>query len=290
MYAITGITGKVGSELARSLLAQGRRVRAVVRDARKGEEWAALGCEVAVAPAENAAALAAAFTGATAAFILPPPFFDPSPGYTEMRQVVGAIAAALERAKPGRVLCISTIGAQAIRDNLLTQLSMVEQELSRLPLPVTFLRPAWYMENASWDVAPARESGVLRSFLTPLDRPIPMVSARDVGRTAARLIQRDEARRIVELEGPRRVSPNDLAAAFAHSLGKPVRAEVVPRAEWHTLFLSQGMKNPGPRSRMLDGFNEGWIDFAGSPANIVKGSVEVEEVVGTLVASRGKWA
>ena len=49
MYAVTGITGKVGGELARSLLAAGKHVRAIVRDARKGERWVALGCELALA-------------------------------------------------------------------------------------------------------------------------------------------------------------------------------------------------------------------------------------------------
>ena len=54
MYAITGITGKVGGELARALPAAGQPVRAIVRDARKGEEWAALGCELALAEMEDA--------------------------------------------------------------------------------------------------------------------------------------------------------------------------------------------------------------------------------------------
>ena len=36
MYAITGITGKVGGALAATLLAAGLPVRAVVRDATKG--------------------------------------------------------------------------------------------------------------------------------------------------------------------------------------------------------------------------------------------------------------
>ena len=40
MFAITGITGNVGGEVARNLLAAKRPVRAVVRDARKGAEWA----------------------------------------------------------------------------------------------------------------------------------------------------------------------------------------------------------------------------------------------------------
>jgi NAD(P)H dehydrogenase (quinone) len=64
MYAITGITGKVGGEVARCLLAAGAPVRAVVRDAAKGAAWAALGCEVALAEMENAEQLAAAFAGA----------------------------------------------------------------------------------------------------------------------------------------------------------------------------------------------------------------------------------
>ncbi|HMG50166.1 MAG TPA: NmrA family NAD(P)-binding protein, partial [Inquilinus sp.] len=66
MYAITGITGKVGGALARSLLAAGQPVRAIVRDAAKAAAWAALGCELAVADMEDRAVLTAAFIGATA--------------------------------------------------------------------------------------------------------------------------------------------------------------------------------------------------------------------------------
>ena len=40
MFVITGITGNVGGEVARNLLAAGRPIRAVVRDLRKGEAWA----------------------------------------------------------------------------------------------------------------------------------------------------------------------------------------------------------------------------------------------------------
>ena len=284
MYAITGITGKVGGTLARTLLADGRPVRAVVRDARKGEEWAALGCEVATAAMENAAALTAAFRGTSAVFILPPSVFDPQPGYPEARKVIDAVVEALTTAKPDKVLCLSTVGADAARDNLLTQRTMLEAALSTRSLPVTFLRPGWFLENASWDVATARETGVIHSFLMPLDKHFPMVATQDVGRVAAKLIQEDwTGTRIVELEGPRRVSPNDLAAAFANLLRTPVRAEIVPRETWEDLFRSQGMKYPGPRIHMLDGFNEGWIDFSGGGSRVIKGTISLEEVVASLV-------
>jgi NAD(P)H dehydrogenase (quinone) len=284
MYAITGISGKVGGMLARTLLGRGQQVRAIVRDAEKGAEWAARGCQVSVAAMDDAKALSAAFAEATAVFILPPPIFDPAPGYPEMRRVVDALTEALKTAQPSRVLSLSTVGAQATQDNLLSQLSMVERGLSTLPLPVTFLRPAWYLDNAAWDVATARDLGVIHSFLAPLDRAIPMVSTGDVGRVAADLIQQATAKHsIAELEGPRRVSPNDLAHAFARALGKPVRAQAVPRDTWEPLFRSQGMQQPNPRIRMLDGFNEGWIDFAAPAAQTTKGSVDADAAIEALV-------
>jgi NAD(P)H dehydrogenase (quinone) len=286
MYAITGITGKVGGELARSLLAAGQPVRAVVRDASKGREWAALGCEVALAEMEDAKALAAAFTGATAVFILPPSEFDPEPGYPEARAVIGSVVAALEAAKPGKVLCLSTIGADAVHDNLLTQRTLMETALRELPLPLTLLRPGWFIDNAAWDVGPARDTGLIQSFLLPTDKAIPMVATKDVGTAAAELIQQDwSGTRIVELEGPSRVSPDDLAEAFASALGKPVRAVPVPRETWEALFRSQGMKNPQPRMRMLDGFNEGWIRFGDGRSKTIKGTTSVAAAIAVLVAA-----
>jgi len=284
MYAITGITGKVGGALAEALLAEVRPVRAVVRDAAKGTAWAARGCEVAVAEMEDATALIAAFAGAEAVFILPPSEFDPKPGYVQARESIAAIVTALTAVRPARVLCLSTIGADAMQDNLLTQRTLLEQALSALPVPVTFLRPGWFLENSAWDVASAREDGLIHSFLMPLDKPFPMVATKDIGMLAARLIQEDwSGNRVVELEGPRRVSPNDLAAAFAKALGRPVRAEIVPHEGWEALFRSQGAINPNPRIRMLDGFNQGWIDFPDNGANARKGSTDAETVIAALI-------
>jgi uncharacterized protein YbjT (DUF2867 family) len=285
MYAVTGITGKVGGELARTLLAAGQPVRAIVRDARKSEEWTALGCELAIAEMEDAAALTDAFAGATAVFILPPSEFDPEPGYPEAQAVIDSVVQALTAATPAKVLCLSTIGADAVHDNLLSQRTMLEAALRELPLPLTILRPAWFIDNAAWDVASARETGLIHSFLQPTDKAFPMVATKDVGRVAADLIQEDwTGIRVVELEGPCRVTPNDLAAAFARVIGKPVRVVPVPRESWGELFCSQGMRNPGPRMRMLDGFNEGWIEFQDNGSKAVKGRTNTVAVIAALVA------
>ncbi|AOK06968.1 NmrA family NAD(P)-binding protein [Burkholderia sp. AU28942] len=285
MYAITGITGKVGGALARELLAAGQPVRAVVRDTTRAAVWAERGCEIATAFMDDAASLADAFTGAAGVFILLPPVFDPEPGFPEARKVIEAVSAALLKARPERVVCLSTIGAQADESNLLTQLTLMEQALREMPMPVTFLRPGWFMENAAWDVASARDDGAIASYLQPLDKPVPMVATADVGRVAAELLQQTwHGVRVVELEGPRRVSPDELARAFSRVLGRHVRAEVVDRRTWETLFRAQGMKHPAPRMRMLDGFNEGWIDFESRPDEILRGRVALDSVLSELVS------
>lgn len=284
MYAITGITGKVGGALARYLLAHKQSIRAVLRDQAKAAEWQALGCEIALADMDDAANLAAAFKGAAGVFILPPSEFDPSPGFPEARSVIDAVRAALIEAHPGKVVCLSTIGADAPHENLLTQRTLMEQGLSDIGLPVTFLRPGWFMENAAWDVTAARDEGVLHSFLQPADRPVPMVATKDVASTAAALLLEDwRGTRIVELEGPARVSPNDLAQALAEALGRAVRVEIVPRESWEPMFRAQGARNPLPRIRMLDGFNESWIEFRDRGRSATKGATALETVVAQLV-------
>src|SRR5580692_4546763 len=272
MFAITGITGNVGGELALNLLAAKQPVRAVVRDMGKGAAWAARGCDLVRAEIGDAAALAAAFQGVEGVFVLVPPNFDPEPGFPEAHATAGTLRVALEQARPGRVVYLSTIGAQAIQTNLLSQHTIIERTLCELPIPITFLRPGWFMENSSWDVSPARQRGVIPGFLQPLDKPVPMAATADIGRVAAELLQETwKGHRIVELEGPQRVTPDEIAATFADLLGIPVRTEAVPRDTWEPMFKSQGMKNPAPRIRMLDGFNHGWIEFESGQAGSRKG-------------------
>ena len=58
----------------------------------------------------------------------------------------------------------------------------------------------------------------------------------------------------------------------------------MPPADWERLFREQGMKNPQPRIRMLDGFNEGWIEFENGEEGSLKGQTELETVLRQLVA------
>jgi uncharacterized protein YbjT (DUF2867 family) len=164
MFAVTGITGNVGGEVARKFLADGQSLRAVVRDLPKGQAWAKRGCDLSGADINDSAALTAAFKGSEGVFVLVPPNFDSSPDFREAQKTAATLRSALEAARPRKVVYLSTIGAQAIHSNLLSQHTIIDQALGKLSLPISFLRPGWFMENSAWDVAPATKNGVIPSF------------------------------------------------------------------------------------------------------------------------------
>jgi NAD(P)H dehydrogenase (quinone) len=283
MYAVMGVTGQVGGQVANELLAAGHAVRAVLRDQSKAGRWVERGCEVALATADDPAALGRAFAGADGVFLMLPPDYDPAPGFPGIRKIIDAVRQAVQLGHPGKLVFLSTVGAHVETFSLLNNSRMVESALRELPIPTAFVRAGWFMENAAWDVAAAR-TGLIPSFLQPLDHPVPMVATADIAHTVATTLVEDwQGHRVIELEGPRRYSALDIANGFAAALGQPVRTEPVPRDTWEHLFHTQGMQNPEPRMRMLDGFNQGWIDFEHGHAGSRKAPTTLETVLRQLV-------
>jgi uncharacterized protein YbjT (DUF2867 family) len=286
MFAVTGITGQVGGAVAEHLLATGQPVRAIVRDETRGAPWKERGCEIAIVPdASDSAALAAAIKGTDGVFLMNPPNYDPEPDFPDTRRIAAAFAEALQRGRPGRAVFLSTIGAQVERFNLLNNGGIVERALLQTGMPVALLRPAWFLENAAWDLRAARQ-GEIESFLQPLDRAIDMVAVRDIGGVAAELLGETwQGARIVELAGPAKVGPRDIAAAFGRALGREVGVRTIPRDTWDARFRADGMEHPEARIAMVDGFNEGWIDFERVGTEYRTGSTSVDDAITAIVAN-----
>jgi NAD(P)H dehydrogenase (quinone) len=286
MYAVMGITGQVGSAVAEGLLTKGEKIRAIVRNPEKAAAWRARGAEIAVADFTDAAALTRAFQNVEGVFVLNPPHFAPAADFPETRAFVAAVREALLAAMPPKAVYLSSVGAQRESGlGLITSLHILEEEFRQLPIPGAFLRAGWFMENSVWDVPAARE-GKLFSFLQPLDQTFPMVATADIGRVGAEaLLQSWTGNRFLEVTGPRRYSPNDVAAAFSQVLKQPVSAVTVARDTWHDTFVSQGTQpdRTAYRIEMLDGFNSGWIDFGVAGTEHLVGVVTLEEVLTTLV-------
>jgi uncharacterized protein YbjT (DUF2867 family) len=287
MYAILGITGNVGGATARALLKAGKKVRGIVRDKARASGWQAAGAELAVADVHDVGSLEKAMLDVAGAFIMIPPNFAPKPGYPETKAIVATLRQAVATAKPPKAVYLSSVGAQHDHGlGLITQLHILEQELGSLPVPNAFIRAAWVMENFQWDIASAQEKARIDSYLSPLNRAIPMVATDDIGRQAAACLQQQwQGNRYVEIEGPRRYSPSDAAIVFSRHLKREVQATTVPRERWTALFEQEGMPSDctKPRIEMLDGFNSGFIDFAKEGTEHVSGKTTLDELLGDLL-------
>ncbi|MDL2405230.1 NmrA family transcriptional regulator [Rhizobium calliandrae] len=196
------------------------------------------------------------------------PNFTPAPGFPGARRDATAQAAAIQRAQPGKVLMLSSIGGQRNYGlGLITQVYMLEEALAPLTMPIATLRPTWFMENSLWDIAPARETGEMPSYLAPLDKPYSMIATVDIGAIAARTMAESwTGRRVIEIEGPKRYTQAEIATLIGQAIGRTVVAKPVARAEWEARFREQGAEWPEPRIEMIESFNSGWIDF--EPAGV----------------------
>ena len=138
-------------------------------------------------------------------------------------------------------------------------------------------------------IDPAINTGVISSFLHPLDKPIPMVSASDVGRVAAESLQQVwSGRRIVELEGPNRYSPNDIAKAFSTALGRRISTVAVPRDDWESLF-KKAREPPIRRPELRCSTASTRIGFPSKrkpPATHITGRIDLQSVIQTLIDQR----
>ena len=289
MYAIMGITGKVGGAVAENLLAQGRQIRAIVRNPERAARWRDRGAEIAVADVEDSNALASAFEGTDGVFLMVPPNFAPAPGFPETRKTLASYHAALAKSLPKKAVYLSSIGAeQASGLGLITSSHLLEQTLGDLPIVHAFLRAGWFMENHAWDVTTAQSEGKFFSNLYPLHRKFSLVATADIGKAGADVLcQEWTGTRRIEVAGPEQYSPNDIAQALSAALGRTVEAVAVPREKWTEFFVGQGMPEgrTEPRAEMVDGFNSGWIHFSVPGTEHITGTTGLTSAIAKLAAN-----
>src|SRR6201992_2667196 len=200
-----GITGNVGGAVADNLLAAGKKVRGVVRNPEKAKAWADRGVELVQSAYDDAAGLAKAFAGADGVFAMIPPDFAPGPELPDQKRTIAAIREALEQAKPGKAVFLSSIGSEQPSGlGLITSTHLMEEEMRSLPLPVAYLRAGSFMENWLGALDHIRATGEMPFFYAPLDRKYPLVATRDIGLAGAKVLQESwTGERVLEVDGPK---------------------------------------------------------------------------------------
>jgi NAD(P)H dehydrogenase (quinone) len=269
MFTIMGITGRVGGATAESLLAAGKTVRGVVRNPEKARHWEKRGVELVQSAYDDTAGLTRAFAGAEGVFAMIPPDFAPDPGLPDQRRTIAAIRQALEQAKPGKAVFLSSIGSEQPRElGLITSTHLMEESTRELPIPVAYLRAGSFMENWLGALDHIRATGEMPFFYAPLERKFPLVATRDIGRAGAKVLQENwTGVRVLEVDGPQGGTDlHETAAAFGRALGRDVKAVPLPEAAWQGVLEAMGTPadRTGLYKEMVKSFNSGWIHF-GNP-------------------------
>ena len=285
MYAVAGVTGHTGKAVAETLYAKGQPIRVIVRDESKGASWKSRGAEVAIADLADETTLTRALRGVEGAYVLPPPIATTTDFVGSRAQMFEAIGRAAVNARIPHLVFLSSIAAHLPKGTgPIVAAYMGERSLEKLGIDVTFLRPSYFLENYGGALAPARNDGVLPSFM-PARFTHAVVTTTDVGRAAAQaLLDGPRGRRVIELSGPVDVTPADVAASLGELLSRTVNVVEAPLDAVVPTFMSFGMSQQMAElyREMYAGFLNGTIAWEGK-AEHVRGSIGIKEGLRALL-------
>lgn len=280
MFLVMGITGKVGGATAEHLLAQGKKVRALVRHREKAVHWANRGVELVDGDWNDATAIERSLDGVEGAFVMLPPIWAPSPDFREAKGIIANYVAALTKAVPPRVVALSSMGANRTSGaGLITSLSLLEQDLRELASPVAFVRAGEFFENYLYGLHVAH-GGTLPVYGNPTSRQSTMVATHDIGAEIATLLSGPawSGHRIIELGAM--VSADEVAAQLGDVLQRDVKAFAIPREGWPAAFEQLGIPKgqTGAAEAMYDALNAGWMKLGAKGTEHVAGMTTARDV------------
>jgi uncharacterized protein YbjT (DUF2867 family) len=265
LYVVTGATGHVGSMVADALLAARRPVRVIGRDAGRLKRFTDRGAEPAVGSLDDAAFVSRALRGAGAVFAMIPPQLGVPSFRVFQKKVVEAMGGAVEAARPGHVLVLSSIGGELGAGNgPIAGLHELEERVGAVAgVAALALRPGYFFENHLAGIRIVKHAGIYGSALAG-DLRMAQIATRDIGEVAARrMLALDwKGRAVQELHGQRDLTMNEVTAVLGRAIGRPdLRYVAFPYAD-----AQQGMVGAGLSAdmaalyvEMSRGFNDGAI-------------------------------
>lgn len=286
MYVITGASGHTGKVAASKLLRAGKQVRALVRSADKAKDLAALGAEVVTVDLNEPAGLERALAGATGLYLLSPPDMGAKDFLSERRALLESVVSVVAAARVPHVVFLSSIGAQqASGTGIIQSIRAGEQALRASGVPSTFVRPAYFVENWGSVLPVAKQDGVLPSFL-PAGFTMATVCTADIGSLVAdALLDGPRGVRVLELAGPRDVTPNDVALAVSKVLSRPIQLVEAPLDAVVPTFTSFGISSniAGLYREMFEGMLAGRVTYEGGSCELHRGATPLEQTLSQLL-------
>jgi len=224
---VSGATGQQGGAVARQLLERGFAVRALTRDGDKpaARELGERGAEIVEGDLEDLPSVERALEGVRGVFSVQQ--FWEAGVEGEVRQ--GKALAEAAKAAGVEHIVYSSVGS-AHRETGIPHFESkyeVEEHAREIGLPLTVLRPVFFMQN--WEMM--REpilGGTLPQPLDP-DRPFQMIAVEDIGMFAAMAFEDPETwiGREVDLAGDEPTMP-EIADTFSRVTGREIGYFQVP--------------------------------------------------------------
>lgn len=245
MYVVLGASGNTGGVVAAKLLASGKQVRAIGRNASRLEHLTTQGAEAFTADATDPVALDKAFEGAAAVYAMVPPNTTAPdvPGYQD--RVSDALASALRKAAVPKAVVLSSYGADKTeKTGPVLGLHRLEEKLNGITgLDAVYLRAGYFMENLLPQVGVIRSFGMLGGPVRP-DLALPFIATRDIGAAAADLLLKLDftGKQPRELLGQRDVTYTEVASIIGKAIGKPGLSYMqLPAAQLRGALTQMGM-------------------------------------------------
>jgi uncharacterized protein YbjT (DUF2867 family) len=215
---VTGSTGTIGTQVLAFLKGNDADVRALTRTPGKAQFPA--GVTAVQGDLSDIDSVRAALQGISTLFLLAPNAPD------ELTQAMLTLDAAREAGVTG-IVYLSVFKGEAYADvpHFASKMT-VERMVHAADLPVTILRPAYFMQNDLRQKDALLDGGV---YGMPIgERGISMVDIRDIGEAAAKeLLRRERAdaplpHQTYELVGPDALTDTSIAAIWSDVLGRPI--------------------------------------------------------------------
>jgi uncharacterized protein YbjT (DUF2867 family) len=265
MIAIVGASGNTGSVVAEALLGRGEKVRVIGRSGGHLTRFTKKGADALAADATDASALAKAFAGADAAYLMVPPNISAPDGRDYQERVTDALAAAVKGAGVKRVVALSSIGAdKSEKTGPVVGLHRLEEKLAAInDLQAVYLRAGYFMENVLPQVNVIRNFGFVGGPLRA-DLALPMIATRDIGAAVAELLaKRDfKGKEARELLGQRDVTYKEVASIIGKAIGKSdLSYTQLPAAQMKQALVQMGMSDSvaGLLLEMAESLNNGYM-------------------------------
>ncbi len=224
LIVVTGASGRVGHQVARLLLSEGRNVRVVARTAENLKSPASLGADVRTGAIDDRVFLTTAFRGASVVFLLTPVDTKAQNVNTEQRNNVAGLAGAIRDSGVKNVVALSSWGAElSERVGGIIGCHWLEQALNEISdLNSVCLRPVWFMENFIWNIGLIKMANINGLALRP-DFAFPMIATKDIAPVAAKYLAKLDftGRHIHYLNGPKDYALTEVTQVLGNSIGKP---------------------------------------------------------------------